>query len=61
MLCKILGVNGDDYEAFRLLGHETPVRTLQETHYISTTQPSRLMLCKICDFHGINYEECRLV
>jgi hypothetical protein len=24
-----------------------PVRTSQETHYVSETEPSRLMLCKI--------------
>jgi hypothetical protein len=26
---------------------KTPVRTSQETHYVSTTELSRLMLCKI--------------
>jgi hypothetical protein len=27
------------------------------THYISTTEPSRLMLCKILGFHCGDYEE----
>jgi hypothetical protein len=39
--------------------HKNPVRILQETHYISATQPRRLMLCKIWGFHGGDYEECR--
>jgi hypothetical protein len=38
-----------------------PVRTSQETHYVSATEPSRLMLCKICGFHGGDYEECCLL
>jgi hypothetical protein len=37
------------------------VRTSQETHYTSATEPSRLMLCKTGDFHGGDYEECRLL
>jgi hypothetical protein len=37
------------------------VRTSQETHYVSATEPSRLMLCKIRGVHGGNYEECRLL
>jgi hypothetical protein len=28
-------------------GYITPVRTSQETHYVSTTEPSQLMQCKI--------------
>jgi hypothetical protein len=36
-----------DYEECRLLGYENPVRTSQVTHYVSTTESSRLMLCKI--------------
>jgi hypothetical protein len=31
----------------RLLGYKNRVCTSQETHYVSTTEPSRLMLCKI--------------
>jgi hypothetical protein len=34
-------------EKFRLLGYKNPVCTLQETHYVSTTESSQLMLCKI--------------
>jgi hypothetical protein len=49
-----------DHEKRRLLGYKYPVRTSQETHYVSTTEPSRLMLCKISGFHGGAYEECRL-
>jgi hypothetical protein len=35
------------HEECRLLGYKTPVRTSQETHYVSTTEFSKLMLCKI--------------
>jgi hypothetical protein len=61
MLCKISGFHGGDYEECRLLGYKTPVRTSQETHYVSATEHSQLMLCKIWDFHGGDYEECRLL
>jgi hypothetical protein len=37
------------------------VRTSQETHYVSATESSRLMLCKSWDFHGGDYEECLLL
>jgi hypothetical protein len=30
-------------------------------HYVSATEPSRLMLCNIGDFHGSDYEECHLL
>jgi hypothetical protein len=33
--------------------------TSQETHYVSATESSQLMLCKISWFHGSDYEECR--
>jgi hypothetical protein len=29
--------------------------------YIPATDPSRIILCKICGFHGGDYEECRLL
>jgi hypothetical protein len=58
MLCKIWGFHGGDYEECRLLGYKNPVHTSQETHYVSTTESSRLMLCKIWGFHGGDYEEC---
>jgi hypothetical protein len=47
MLCKICRVHGGDYEECRLLGYKDPVRTSQETHYVSATEPSQLMLCKM--------------
>jgi hypothetical protein len=47
MLCKIRGFDGGDYNECRLLGYKTPVRTSQETNYVSATELSRLMLCKI--------------
>jgi hypothetical protein len=61
MLCKIWGFQGSDYEECRLLGFKHPVRTSQETHYVSATQSSQLMLCKMWRFHGSDYEECRLL
>jgi hypothetical protein len=36
-----------DYEECRLLGYKNPVRTSQETHYVTTTELSQLMLRKI--------------
>jgi hypothetical protein len=50
--CRILGFNGVDYEEFSLMGYKSPVRTSQETYYIYATEPSRLMLCKICGYHS---------
>jgi hypothetical protein len=47
MLCKISGFHGGDYEECRLLGYKNPVSTSQETHYVSATESSQLMLCKI--------------
>jgi hypothetical protein len=38
-----------------------PSSYLQETHYISTTESSQLMICKIWDYHGGDYEECCLL
>jgi hypothetical protein len=37
------------------------VRTSQETHYFSTTEPSPLMLFKIWGIHSGDNEECRLL
>jgi hypothetical protein len=42
-----LRFRGGDYEECRLLGYKNPVRTSQETHYVSATESSQLMLCKI--------------
>jgi hypothetical protein len=38
-------------------GYKNPVRTSQETHNFSATTPSRLMLCKLCGFHGGDLKE----
>jgi hypothetical protein len=57
MICKIWGFHGGDHEECRLLGYKNPVRTSQETHYVSTTEHSQLMPCKISGFHGGDYEE----
>jgi hypothetical protein len=38
-----------------------PVRTSQETHYVSATESTRLMLCKIWGFYGGDCKECRLL
>jgi hypothetical protein len=48
-------------EECRLLGYKYTVRTSQETHYVSATESSLLMLCTICGFHGDDCEECRLL
>jgi hypothetical protein len=61
LLRKIWGFHGSDYEECRLLGFKNPVRTSQETHYVSATEPSQLMLCKIWGFRGGDYEDCRLL
>jgi hypothetical protein len=47
MLCMISGFHDGDYEECRLLGYKNPVRTSEETHDISATEPSWLMLCEI--------------
>jgi hypothetical protein len=43
------------------LGYKNPVLTPLETHYVSTTESSRLMFCKKWDFYGGDYEECSLL
>jgi hypothetical protein len=58
---NIWGFYGGDYEGWLLLRYQNPVRTTQQTHYVSTTGPSRLFLCRIWGFHGGNYEECHLL
>jgi hypothetical protein len=40
---------------------KTLVRTSQETHYVSATELSRLMICKVWGFQGGDNEECRLL
>jgi hypothetical protein len=48
-------------EECRLLGYKNPVHTSQETHYVSVTDLSRLMLCMIWDFLSGDYKECCLL
>jgi hypothetical protein len=50
-----------EVEIRRQLGYKNPAHTSQESHYVSVTEPSRLMLCKILGFHGGDYEECRFL
>jgi hypothetical protein len=45
-------------EECSLLRYRNPVSTTQETHYISATELSRSMLCKIRGFYGGDYEKC---
>jgi hypothetical protein len=40
---------------------KTRFLTSKETYCDSATEPSRLMLCKISDFHGGDYQECHLL
>jgi hypothetical protein len=56
MPCKIWGIHGGDFWDKR-----NQVRTSQETHNFSATDPSRLMLYKIGSVHGDDYEECCLL
>jgi hypothetical protein len=49
--CILLSVN-TLYVECGLLGYKNRVRTSQETHYVSNTKPSQLMLCKVRFFHG---------
>jgi hypothetical protein len=58
--CKIWGFHSDDYEEC-LLGYKNPVRTSQQTHYVSAIESSRLILCRILGFHNDDYEECRIL
>jgi hypothetical protein len=61
MRSQDLRFHGGDYEEYRLLEYQISVRTSQDTHYVSATEPSRLMLCKIWGFYGGDHEECRLL
>jgi hypothetical protein len=44
---RIWGFHVCDFGECLLLGYKTPVRTLMETHYVSATHSSWLMLCKV--------------
>jgi hypothetical protein len=50
-------ISRGDYEECRLLGYKDPVRTSQEKHYLSATEPNQLMVSNIWGFHGGYYEE----
>jgi hypothetical protein len=52
MLCKTRGIHGGHYEECRLLGYKDLVCTSEETHHVSATETSRLMLCKVGGLHG---------
>jgi hypothetical protein len=57
---KIWGFHGGDYEECRFLGYKNPVLTLQETHYVSVTEPSLLTLCKIWGFHAVTVKNAAI-
>jgi hypothetical protein len=57
---KTSAFHGGDYEECRLLGYKTTVRSSQEKQYVSATELSCLMLCKIWGFDGGDYEICCL-
>jgi hypothetical protein len=59
--CKIWGFHEVEYKELRLLRCKQPVRTSQKTHYVSATNPNRLMLCNMWGFFGGDYEERRLL
>jgi hypothetical protein len=44
ILCKISGFHGSGYEECRLLRYKNPVCISQETHYVSATESSQLLL-----------------
>jgi hypothetical protein len=58
---EIWGFPWGDYEECHLLWYKNPVRTSQQTHYVTATEPSQLILCEILGFHGGDYEECGLL
>jgi hypothetical protein len=60
MLGKIWGFRRGDYEECLLLGCKSPVRTSEEEHFVSATEPSRLILRKVWGVHEGDYEECLL-
>jgi hypothetical protein len=50
MLCKTSGFQDGDNEGCRFLRYIRLVHTSQETHYVSATELSQLMLCEILGF-----------
>jgi hypothetical protein len=59
--CKVSSFHGSDYGECSVLGYKNPVRISEETHYVPTGEPRRLMLCKISGFDGGVYEKCLLL
>jgi hypothetical protein len=53
---KIWGFYVGGCEEYCLLGYTNPVHTSQETHYISATESSRWILCKIWSFHDSGWK-----
>jgi hypothetical protein len=51
-MCCTVKTNRNKGE-YHLLGYKNPFRTSQETHYVSATESSRLMLCKIWGFTAV--------
>jgi hypothetical protein len=60
-LSKLWGFHSDDYEECHLLWYKNPVRTSQKTHYISATESSQLMLCKIWVFTAMSMKNAVLL
>jgi hypothetical protein len=54
---KIWSFHCSNYEDI----YKNPDRTSEETHYVSATEPSQLMLCKVWGFRDGDYEACRLL
>jgi hypothetical protein len=50
---KMWGYHGGDHEECRRLGYKNPVRTPQEKRYVSATESSRLIQCKIWGFMAV--------
>jgi hypothetical protein len=48
-------------EVIKKNGYQNPDRISQETHHVSATELSRLMLFKIWGYHGGDYEKCRVM
>jgi hypothetical protein len=57
MLYKVWGFYGSDYEGCRLLGYENPVRTSQETCYVSATESSRLCYERFGGFMAVTMKD----
>jgi hypothetical protein len=49
------------FKECRLLGYRNPVCNSQDTHYVSVTEPSQLILPKTLGFHDADCDVCRLL